>query len=63
MSNAETARVGKRKCPICQRLLRHHPLGQQPHLLVLLDRCEYHGFWLDKEEVEQVLKGCMSATR
>ena len=59
LADLERARDGLRVCPIenCGRRLRYHPFGFPPYLVVL-DRCDLHGLWLDREEVDMVLEGC-----
>lgn len=61
MEGAESTRTGQRSCPICQRAMRQHPFGLEPYCFVVLDRCEYHGLWLDKEEIDSVLHGLIKA--
>lgn len=63
MEGAEANREGKRLCPLCRRSMRQHPFGLEPYCFVVLDRCEFHGLWLDKSEIEAVLKGLAQAAK
>lgn len=58
LSGDKVQRNSKRKCPLCAAPLRFHPLGDETHFYVLLDRCERHGFWLDRAELTTILDGC-----
>jgi Zn-finger nucleic acid-binding protein len=55
--------LSRRVCPLCQGRLRRHEFGMEPLCWVLLDRCDLHGFWMDRDEVESILKGCQEAVR
>jgi hypothetical protein len=62
MGGASTS-LSRRLCPICRDKLRRHEFGMEPLCWVLIERCPLHGFWMDKKEIEAVLKGCQEAAR
>ena len=50
-TNREVVPEGQRPCPIC-----HEPMTSAHEKGVLIDLCEEHGMWLDKDELRAVLK-------
>lgn len=48
------AGTSKRHCPECDGPMRRMGFGESP--LVILERCEAHGIWLDKKELTKVLR-------
>ncbi len=48
-----------RHCPRCRALLVRVTFGVAP--IVVLDRCEEHGIWLDKTELNKVLRAARSS--
>jgi Zn-finger nucleic acid-binding protein len=48
-----------RHCPQCRARLERVTFGENP--LVLLDRCGEHGIWLDRTELNKVLRAARAA--
>lgn len=48
-----------RHCPVCGAVLARVTIGESP--LVLLDRCEEHGVWLDRTELKKVIRASRAA--
>jgi Zn-finger nucleic acid-binding protein len=42
------------KCPVCQKLMNRINYGAQSGVIV--DKCRYHGIWLDGGELKQLLE-------
>ena len=50
-TNREVVPEGQRPCPICHELMTSaHEKG------VLIDLCEEHGMWLDKDELRAIVR-------
>ena len=50
-TNREVVPEGQRQCPICHELMTSvHEKG------VLIDLCEEHGMWLDKDELRAIVR-------
>lgn len=52
-------REKKRRCPVCRRGMVKVQTGGQP--CIVLDRCEGHGLWFDRDELQKIL--AMSCAR
>ncbi len=59
MLNGARSPGSMRHCPQCRARLERVTFGQNP--LVLLDRCTEHGIWLDRTELNKVLRAARAA--
>ncbi len=48
--NAEVVPEGQRPCPICQVVM-----AQETQHNIVVDVCEAHGVWMDKDEMSKML--------
>lgn len=63
MGDSASNSYSRRLCPLCSNKLKRHEFGMEPLCWVLIERCDLHGFWMDRDEVESILKGCQDAAR
>lgn len=55
-TNRAAVPEGQRSCPICDALMTSaHEKG------VLIDICQEHGMWLDKDELRAIVKRCQES--
>ena len=56
---AHQAKGTMRGCPQCRQVMKRVTFGDNP--MVLLDRCEEHGLWLDRTELNKVIRAARAA--
>ncbi|MEZ0230089.1 MAG: zf-TFIIB domain-containing protein, partial [Planctomycetota bacterium] len=54
MVSGQLKKGSMRLCPFCKEKLARAQFGEHP--LVLLDRCPEHGTWLDRTELNKVIR-------